>query len=170
VHISTSRRPEVVIFGDEVKLRPPFSFLAGEFTLTAAHADSRCTISRLSVQHGSQRRQCTLQLDDVLHALADMGALYPDVVEFLQQTGKFHCLTCAVAVDALPRAISVFDLAKDGAQNSPLPGTDPAIIAAGESLGATPTLFERAGGTLETGSEKSAADAGLSVRSMNKDR
>src|SRR4029077_6572454 len=44
VHVSSSRRPEAVLFGGAVCLVPPFSFLAGEFTVTAGADDTKCTI------------------------------------------------------------------------------------------------------------------------------
>ncbi len=116
VHYSTSRRAEVVLFGDGIALVPPFSFLAGEFTITATHDDTHCTISRVSARHGTQRRQCSLNLEEVLRLLADLGGTYPEVMDFLRQAGEYHCVTCPVAVDALPQAPSVYELARDGAE------------------------------------------------------
>jgi len=120
VHLSTNRRAEVVLFGDDAPLQAPFSFLAGEFTLTAGRNDDRCTISRSSVRHGVDHRQCSLKLGTVLQNLAEMGAIYPEVVDFLRQAGEFHCLNCPLAIDALPQATSIFDLAQDGATNPQL--------------------------------------------------
>src|SRR5262249_46985474 len=78
VHLSTSRRAEIVLFGEEPTLVPPFSFLAGEFAVTASKDDNKCTISRVSSQHGTKRRQCSLQLQEVLRNLASMGGMYPE--------------------------------------------------------------------------------------------
>src|SRR5262249_14159718 len=142
VHVSTSRRAEVALFGEDPFLVPPFSFRAGEFTVTTAREDQRCTLSRLSVQHGIRRRQCSLKLDDVLQNLADLGATYPEVVEFLRQAGSYRCLSCPVVIDALPQAVSVFDLAKDGALHPELLKTDADILKAKDEFGATPTLYE----------------------------
>ncbi|MFM7152391.1 MAG: flagellar basal body P-ring protein FlgI, partial [Gemmataceae bacterium] len=46
IHISTNKFAEVVLFGESQKFRPPFSFLAGEFAVTASKEDNRCTVSR----------------------------------------------------------------------------------------------------------------------------
>ncbi len=144
VHLCSSRRAEVVLFGEDPRLEPPFSFLAGEFTVTAGRGDRRCTISRFSVRHGTARHQCSLDLEEVLHTMARMGALYPDVVEVLRQMGKCQCLNCAVAVDALPQATSVYDLARSGAgQGDDLVEADEEINRAREDFGATPTLYEK---------------------------
>ena len=115
VHLSTNRRAEIVLFGEEPELQPPFSFLAGDFTITAAAEDQRCTVSRYPVHGEPMKRQCkSLRIAEVLHAMAGMGGTYPDVVELLFQADKCKCLSCPLKVDALPVAISVYDLDKAG--------------------------------------------------------
>jgi hypothetical protein len=143
VHVSTMRRAEVVLFGQDAYLVPPFSILAGEFTITAAPNDQLCTLSLLSVQHGSRRRQCSLKLDDVLHCMADMGAMYPETLEMIQQAGHDKSLSCPVAVDAFPRGPSVEELAKRGTTDPDLLEGDPEILQAQNEMGPTPTLYER---------------------------
>jgi hypothetical protein len=143
VHMSTSRRAEIVVFGEEPFLEPPFSFMAGpEFTITAGDNDQRCTVSRFSVQHGTRKKQCSLQLTDVLHTLADLGGTYPDAVELLRQLERNKCLTCAVAVDALPEAPSVLQLARAGKADSSVKVVDGEILNARAEFGATPSLFQ----------------------------
>jgi hypothetical protein len=144
VHLSTSRRAEVVLFGDEPQLVPPFSFLAGEFTITAGQGDEHCTVSRFSTRSGTSRRQCGLKLEEVLRSLADQGGGYPDAVELLRQADRCKSLTCQVAVDALPQGTSVYDLARAGA-NDPDLNVDVEILEARADFGATPTLFEKTG-------------------------
>jgi hypothetical protein len=143
VHVSTSRRAEILVYGEKPALAPPLNFLAGEFTVTAAANDSRCIISRLSVRHGANRRQCSLDVQSVVRCMAEMGASYPDLVELLRNADKFQCLNCPLAVDALPQALSVYDLAKDGATNPNLHGADQDILKAQDDFGATPTLYEK---------------------------
>jgi hypothetical protein len=146
VHLSTSRRAEVVLFGADPMLVPPFSILAGEFTITAGDEDDHCTIRRLSVNHSTRPQQCSLSLNDILHVLADMGGMYPEAVELIRQAGTYNSLSCPVAVDALPQAISVYALAKEGANNPDFLTSDKEILDAREDLGATPTLFDKSNG------------------------
>jgi hypothetical protein len=142
VHVSTIKRAEVVLFGQEAYLVPPFSILAGEFTVTAAPNDQLCTLSLLSMQHGTRRRQCSLKLDDVLHCMADMGAMYPETLELIQQAGHDKSLSCPVAVDAFPRGPSVEELAKHGTTDPDLLEADPEILKAQDEILPTPTLYE----------------------------
>jgi hypothetical protein len=143
VHLSTSGRAEVVLFGQDACLVPPFSFLAGEFTITASREDNKCTISRLSVHHGTGRRQCSLKMDDVLRCLADMGGMYPEVVELVRQVANFQCVSCPIVFDALPQAVSVYELAKGAAGTEEPSKTDQEIRNAQNDFGATPTLYEK---------------------------
>jgi hypothetical protein len=114
VHVSTTRRAEIILFGEGVRLAPPFAFHAGGFTITAPRDDDRCTLGRASASSGSDRRQCSLEVADVLRHLAQMGVTYSEVVLLLRQAGKFGCLSAPLAVDALPPATSVYDLAQRG--------------------------------------------------------
>jgi hypothetical protein len=144
VHVAGSRRAEIVLFGQDAYLIPPFSFLAGpEFTITAGRDDEHCTVSRFSVHHGTRRRQCSLKLEDVLKTLADLGGVYPDAVELLRQADQCHCLTCCVAVDAMPQATAVEELAKCDPQDTKFQEVEESLRLAEADLGATPTLYER---------------------------
>ncbi|HEV3143468.1 MAG TPA: flagellar basal body P-ring protein FlgI, partial [Gemmataceae bacterium] len=87
VHYLTSRRPEIVLFGDMQTLIPPFRFAVGEeFTITANRDDTVCTISRFSksVAH----RQCSMNLADVLQNLSELGGMYTDAVDLLQKADQ----------------------------------------------------------------------------------
>jgi hypothetical protein len=152
VHITTTRRAEVVLFGPEARLLPPFSFLAGEFAVTASDDDQRCTISCFPIHGGAPaRKQCSLGLVDVLKTLAEMGGQYPEAVELLQQAHNCHALSSRVRCDALPQAVSVYDLVKAGRSKKGWEETED-IVPAGQDLGSTPTLYEtglHSGGALD---------------------
>ena len=145
VHLATISRAEIVIFGEEPVMNPPFPILAGEFTVTANKGDDRCTVTHVSLRSGKTQKQCGLKLEDVIRTMAGMGALYPDVVELLKQADKLHCLSCQVRVNAVRPATDVYELAKAAAGgDSELDKTAPEILAAKADFGANPTLFDQA--------------------------
>jgi hypothetical protein len=147
VHVSYSRRAEIVLFGRDTYFRPPLSLLAGDFTVTAAENDDHCTIARLSVRHGTQRRQCSLGVYDVLKTVGELGGGYPQVVELLRQANKCHSITCGLAVDALPQATSVYYLAEHGATDPEFrQADDDEIRNAKADFLAVPTLFDKYNG------------------------
>ena len=143
IHISTTNRAEIVCFGQEARLIPPFPILAGDFTVTAGQDDQKCTITRASLHHGRIERQCSLKLDEVIHTLAEMGGNYGDVVEMLRRADHLQCVSCPIAVDALPQAVAVEELAKAGAGDAEALDTHAEIMAAKSDLGSTPSLFEK---------------------------
>jgi hypothetical protein len=144
VHISSTRRAEIVLFGEEPFLKAPFSFLAGEFTVTSGADDTQCTVTRVPLRGGpAARKQCSLKLADMLRTFADLGGTYPEAVELLEQARDCQCLSCRVRMDALPQATSVFELVKAGKAESS-GGTDEMldVLPGNLDLGETPTLYE----------------------------
>jgi Flagellar P-ring protein len=157
VHLATITRAEVVIFGEEPVMNPPFPILAGEFTVTAKEGDDRCTITHASLRSGKTQKQCSLKLEDVIRTMAQMGALYPDIVELLRRADSLQCLSCQVAVDAIPQLTEVYDLAKAAAAgDKELLKTDEEILAARAEFGANPTLFEQTARTSANDKETEA--------------
>jgi hypothetical protein len=117
IHLSTTRRAEIVFFGQPPSIVAPVKILAGpEFTVTCDdddHAD-RCVVSRFLPSGKIYRHTCALQLEDVIRTIAAMGGQYPDVVDLLRKADDRKCLSCGVTVDTLPVASSVVDLARGG--------------------------------------------------------
>ncbi len=166
VHLATTRAAEVVIFGEEPLMIPPFPILAGEFTVTAKAGDDLCTITHASLRSGKTQKQCSLKLEDVIRTMTQMGALYPDIVELLRRADGLQCLSCRVAVDAVPQEVtSVYDLAKAAAGDAELLKTHPEILAAKADFGASPTLFQQ---TERTAANDKATEAVLSESLSNK--
>jgi hypothetical protein len=165
VHLSTSRRAEVVLFGADAALVPPFEFLAGsgtKFTLTAGDNDEHCTVTYFALESGTRRtRQCSLRLEEVLETLADMGGGYAEAVEVLRQAGSCQCLSCPLGVDQLPQAVSMQELARASAEDPSLRRLDGQVLQAKPDSGATPTLYEMGGRreTLAGGTEDEPARA-----------
>jgi hypothetical protein len=165
VHLSSSGRAEIALFGEEPMLVPPFELMAGgevKFIVTGGSSnEQRTTITRFDVGHNSdgprrQTRQCSLRVEDVLRTLAGMGGTYTEVVEVLRQAHGCQCVSCPVAVDQLPQAVSVQELARAGAHDPELLRLDSDILDARPDFGATPTLYQKS--TLRTGSEAEADD------------
>lgn len=141
IHVSTAKRAEIILFGQPQQLVPPFALQAGpEFVVTAGAGESQCHISRISTRHSTRKETCSLRVDEVLLRLGEMGAVYSDAVELLQQAAGHHHLECRVAVDALPQATSVYDLALAGARDHTAANENADTEDAG-NLGETPNLF-----------------------------
>jgi hypothetical protein len=142
VHVATSRRPEIVLFGKSPSLKAPFSLLAGEFTITGGEGDDRCMVSRIPSSGGSpQRRSCSLALADILRTMAHLGAGYPEALELIQQADNCHSVSCRVRRDALPQTVTVQELARIGRQGKTDDLSASDLQKTGSELGALPDLF-----------------------------
>jgi Flagellar P-ring protein/HEAT repeats len=144
VHVSLSHRAEVVLFGKDHALKPPFSLQAGDFVVTATPGAQRCTISKVDPEGVADvsRTRCSLDLDAILTALAAQGASYAEVLDLLRQAESCRNLSCRLRHDALPQTVSVKQLAKAGKQMSEAKEVDGVqIVKPDTDLGATPSLY-----------------------------
>jgi hypothetical protein len=143
VHISSTRRAEIVLFGEEPMLKRDFACAAGEFVVTVSKDDDQCFISRVPLHGRPSRRTCSLELSKVLHTLAEMGCQYPEVVTVLQRADEAGRLTCRLRCDALPQRVDVYELAQLGQTKAAPKDADAELVPAGQDLGATPNLFDK---------------------------
>jgi hypothetical protein len=142
VHILSGKRAEVVLFGEAPRFVPECSLSSGEFTVTARQGDTTATVSRFSAARGHRVEQCSLAVADVVRALAKVGATYAEVACLLRQADSIQALSCALAADALPKALSVRELAVVGREDPRMQREADLLKSAEDELEATPTLFE----------------------------
>ncbi|MCC6418453.1 MAG: flagellar basal body P-ring protein FlgI [Gemmataceae bacterium] len=116
VHACTENRGEIVCFGDQARLVPPFKLLVGpEFTVTAEPGDDRVTVGRFILDPPSMsRKQCSCRLEDILRKLVELGGSYSDALELLRQAERWRCLTAPVVFDKVPMVVSMSELANEG--------------------------------------------------------
>ena len=115
VHVTMSRRPEIVLFSKEnLRLQGEFEIDAGK-RITVRTQGGEVIVKRY--QSGIDEQRITgFSLDEVIRAIVDVGGGYPDVVQFLVAAKKNGTLVAvsgnasqpaALAFDALPGANSV---------------------------------------------------------------
>jgi hypothetical protein len=138
VHYLTSRRTEIVLFGQSPSLLPDARLLFGEgeeFTITAAAGADSCTLKRFSLKDKDKKvpkKECSLAIGDLLKALAEMGGTYADAVDLLRKAEAAGRLNCELQADAVPRVADVSQLAraaKDDPTLRTLPTTAPGLFA-----------------------------------------
>ncbi|MEE8451987.1 MAG: flagellar basal body P-ring protein FlgI [Thermoguttaceae bacterium] len=105
IHVTTARRPEIVLFGQGQELRNPLAVEAGnQIMVTGSPGSNTISVARFSVDKPAQRRVVSTQVDEVIRAIVDLGGTYPDVVQALQEAKSTGALTARFEVDALPEA------------------------------------------------------------------
>lgn len=102
IHVTRSFRPEVVMFGHEQRLQPPFVLEAGKSILIKGAEGDKVTVSKFAVGQPDQKRTVTTKVDEIIRAVVELGGTYPDVVQALQQAKANRALVSRFEVDALP--------------------------------------------------------------------
>lgn len=149
IHLNTLNRAEIVLFGEEPTLLPPFTLSVGSrFILSAREAEGQCLITSFRSDGEPVRVQTSLRLAEIMEKLSELGGGYGDVVELLQAAQKVRTLSCPLAIDAVPQAPSVYELALDGVrtgqEQAPGQGKD-STGSATVDMGMTPNLFSTPG-------------------------
>jgi hypothetical protein len=109
IHLTRSRRAEIVLFGREQKLVAPFVIEAGTHIMVTARASGEVTVAKFSVNESDQKRVVSTRVEEVIRAIVDLGGTYPDVVQALEQAKAAGALASRFEVDALPEVGRPYD-------------------------------------------------------------
>ncbi len=107
VHISRTRRSEVVIFGRSQKLMPPIVLGTGAILLNAADKDDELEICKIVPSRfgdSDVKLRLSLDLPEVIRRVANLGATYPETVAILEAANRQKNLPGLLVVDAVPEA------------------------------------------------------------------
>ncbi|NOY30631.1 MAG: hypothetical protein GXP28_10825 [Planctomycetes bacterium] len=100
IHVTTSHRPEVVLFGTEHQFKLPLVLDAGPHILVNGLSGAEIKVSRFG--ETTQQRAVSTDVDAVIRAVVELGGTYPDVVQMLQQAKETGALASRFRVNALP--------------------------------------------------------------------
>lgn len=104
IHVTSSHRPEVVLFGKEHHFKLPLVADAGKHILVNGLSGAQITVSRFSINEPTQQRVVSTNVEEVIRAVVDLGGTYPDVVQLLQQAKEEGSLASRFRVNALPKS------------------------------------------------------------------
>jgi flagellar basal body P-ring protein FlgI len=107
VHVSRTRRSEVVVFGRTQKLLTPVVLGTGAILLNAADKDDEIEISKIvpsKFGDADVKLRSSLDLGEVIRRVANLGATYPEVVAILEAANRQKNLPGNLVVDAVPIA------------------------------------------------------------------
>jgi hypothetical protein len=107
VHVSRTRRSEIVLFGRGQALLPPVVLGTGAILLNAADKDDQIQISKIvpsKFGDNDVKLRTSLELGEVIRRVANLGASYPDIVSILDAANRQKNLPGTLVVDAVPTA------------------------------------------------------------------
>ena len=105
VHVTSTHKPEVVLFGKKHPLKLPLVLDAGPHILVNGLSGGEVKISRFG--EATEQRVVSNDLDEVIRTVVELGGEYPDIVQMLQQAKDTGCLTSRFRVNALPTSSGV---------------------------------------------------------------
>lgn len=149
VHLTSSRRAEIVLFGDDVLFRGPFTLPVGSEYTVKVPASGPATLTRIvKVKDDWMERQvtCPPEVGSVLMALGQLGGGYAEAVELIRRADAAGVLSSAVLVDAIPLELNLRQLAYFARHDPSLRRADAEV----SRLGVSRTSVENANLTLPT--------------------
>lgn len=171
VHLSTAGRSEILLFGD-MKLRgpiPPMS-IGNNFTVSWQQGQPTARITRIVKGREDaevKEARCLPNLGAVLSAMAALGGGYSEAIELIRKADRAEMLTGNVVVDAIPREMSIQQLAG-------FAKTDPTLVKANMEIAKVGTVrpaVDANGFELPTAQDASVTPAGapLARPPLNRD-
>jgi len=113
VHVTRSKRPEVVLFGSEQRFTRPVALRAGKIMVTTPAAQRGGTgdtiaVAKYEAGKPDQRLIVPGRIESVIRAVVQLGGTYPDIVQMLGEASAAGALPGRLEVDALPEAGRVY--------------------------------------------------------------
>jgi hypothetical protein len=116
VHLCSDRRSEIVLFGSGHAFRGPIPPLAigNEFTVSMAAGEQEVKVTRIvkgNDGHEVKEVKCPPDIGAVLATMSRLGGGYTEAVALLQRADAAQVLTVPVVENAIPREMSVQQMA-----------------------------------------------------------
>ncbi len=127
IHVTRSRRAEIVLFGRHQTLSSPLTLEAGNRILITSRKPNEVVLSKFMPNEPDQKRVVSASVDEVIRAIVELGGTYPDVVQALQQAKAAGVLASRLEVDALPEAGRTFDRDATNEEGSGSPAAQPVV-------------------------------------------
>ncbi len=131
VHITTTGRPEIIIFGEEQKLNGDFLFVESGLTIKGLGPD-QMDITWYRPDGTVARRRTSSYIADVVRTLAEVRGNFNTISRFLLAANQSHALAGRLAIDAIPTLhrddetelvmAEAQEIASDAGQESPMGG------------------------------------------------
>ncbi len=109
IHVTRSKRAEVVLFGRSQRFATPLSLSAGNQIMVTSTEGGEIAVSKFSVRDADQKRIVSTKVDEVIRAIVELGGTYPDVVQALQEAKAAGALPGRFEVEALPEGGRTYD-------------------------------------------------------------
>ncbi|MFO0903468.1 MAG: flagellar basal body P-ring protein FlgI [Pirellulales bacterium] len=152
IHFARTRRPELVLFGAEQRIKPPPYLFINRQILIKAVDDRTVRITQFHPGEEDREETCSTELAQIIPIVVRMGATYLDLLVAFRNAKKDGLLDSRIAVEALPRPGRTHVRDEEGAEGDETSEADESpseTDEAAEKRLAAPDVFERDGKTVE---------------------
>ena len=119
IHVTRSRRAEVVLFGRQQAFSTPLSINAGNQIMITSSTAGEVSVSKFSVHDADQKRVVSNRVDDVIRAIVELGGTYPDVVQAIQEAKAAGALPSRFEVETMPEGGRKYQRHTAGGEDAP---------------------------------------------------
>ncbi len=102
IHLSRSRRAEIVLFGPPMELDSPDFIYAGKQIMLKADGADRLRVMRFAAREEDREVSCPPLVDEAIRKIVELDGTYSDVAQFLQEARNKNYVDARLVVDALP--------------------------------------------------------------------
>lgn len=117
VHFSLAQRPEMVVFGTDVRLTPPPFLSINQYIMLKRVDANRVKVSRFKPGEEDLHHECSSLLSELIPVLVQAGASYQEVMLALRTAKKEGFLEARVAIDAVPRPKRAYYRSEDSSES-----------------------------------------------------
>jgi flagellar basal body P-ring protein FlgI len=103
IHVSRTRRPEVVVFGKDLRFQAPFTLFAGKEFIVKKIDGDKVRVSRFLPGQDDAIEYCSTRVDEIIRAIDKLGGSYSHVIELIRAARDQQALACRLVLDANPR-------------------------------------------------------------------
>jgi hypothetical protein len=97
-------RPEIVLFGNDLRLRGPVMYLGPNGLTIRSIENRKVRITRFVSKGDDQFAECDADLKEVISTMVDLGSSYGEVIRTLYALRTEEFLDARVEVNAIPRS------------------------------------------------------------------
>lgn len=109
VHLSMSRRPEIVVFGGDVRIQPKDFLYASKQIMVRPTADGKLRVSRFQPGKQDLFETCDTRVSSLVKAIAKVGGGYSAIVQCMNNAKSVGAINAEVFVGARPRPAWSYD-------------------------------------------------------------
>jgi hypothetical protein len=104
IHISKAERPEIVIFGQDMRMLAPQGIFAGKQIMLTSTDPEQIRISRFTPGKDDRIVYSSPAVEQVIRGVVSVGGTYGDVIQALQEAKQTGLLSARLEVNAVPQA------------------------------------------------------------------